>query len=149
LEDLAAAYLERYGVDVSTLPGGGAAGGLAGGLAALGARLVPGFDLVARALGVADRMMSSSLVVTAEGCLDGSSWTGKVVGGVSAMADQRGIGVLVVAGTVGAGGAEGARARGVEVVSLVERFGPGRALADPEGCVQAALSEVLIAKAGS
>ena len=34
-------------LDVPDLPGAGAAGGLAGGLAARGARLVPGFDLVA------------------------------------------------------------------------------------------------------
>ncbi|MSZ67771.1 MAG: glycerate kinase, partial [Actinobacteria bacterium] len=42
LERLVQMYKETYGVDVSRLPGAGAAGGLAGGLAALGANLVPG-----------------------------------------------------------------------------------------------------------
>src|SRR5207344_2095435 len=47
LERLVQVYVEDYGHDVSFLDGGGAAGGLAGGLAAIGAELVPGFDLVA------------------------------------------------------------------------------------------------------
>ena len=37
----------RFGVDVQSMEGSGAAGGLAGGLAALGATLVSGFELVA------------------------------------------------------------------------------------------------------
>ncbi|MFM9172139.1 MAG: glycerate kinase, partial [Acidimicrobiaceae bacterium] len=47
LEKLVQVYQQSYGVDVSEISGAGAAGGLAGGLAALGAQLVPGFDLVA------------------------------------------------------------------------------------------------------
>ena len=42
LAELAVRYRAEYGVDISALPGSGAAGGLAGGLAALGAELVPG-----------------------------------------------------------------------------------------------------------
>ncbi|HLY83847.1 MAG TPA: glycerate kinase, partial [Acidimicrobiales bacterium] len=56
LERLAQVYEEDRGVDVRPLPGGGAAGGLAGGLAAIGAELVPGFDLVAEALDLAERL---------------------------------------------------------------------------------------------
>ena len=44
------------GVDVTTVPGAGAAGGLAGGLVALGARIEPGFDLVAGLVGLAERL---------------------------------------------------------------------------------------------
>src|SRR5213078_972158 len=54
LERLAQVYERDHGVDVRNLAGAGAAGGLAGGLAALGARLVPGFDVVADALGLAE-----------------------------------------------------------------------------------------------
>ena len=46
----------RAGVDVTTVPGAGAAGGLAGGLVALGARIEPGFALVAGLVGLAGRL---------------------------------------------------------------------------------------------
>mgnify|MGYP003346728152 FL=1 len=52
LQRLTIDYKEKYGVDVSVIEGAGAAGGLAGGLAALGARLQPGFDIVAEELGL-------------------------------------------------------------------------------------------------
>ena len=41
---------------VPDLPGSGAAGGLAGGLAAIGARLLPGFDLVADRVGLDEQL---------------------------------------------------------------------------------------------
>ena len=55
------------------------AGGLAGGLAALGATLVPGFDVVADALSLAERVDDVDLVVTGEGFLDAQSFAGKAV----------------------------------------------------------------------
>jgi len=79
---LAEQYLDRTGVDVTGLEGGGAAGGLAGGLAAIGARLEPGFDVVAQAAGLEAAMADADLVITGEGRLDATSFTGKVVGGV-------------------------------------------------------------------
>ena len=45
LVEVAARYRRDTGVDVTTVPGAGAAGGLAGGLVALGARLEPGLRL--------------------------------------------------------------------------------------------------------
>src|SRR5210317_740406 len=56
LERLADVYREQYGIDIVDLPGSGAAGGLAGGLAALGGRLLPGFDLVADELELDERI---------------------------------------------------------------------------------------------
>ena len=82
LDRLAGEYRERTGVDVTSLEGGGSAGGLAGGLAAIGARLEPGFDVVAEAAGLYEALDGAALVVTGEGRLDGSSFAGKVVGGV-------------------------------------------------------------------
>ncbi len=82
LETLADAYLRRTGVDVRTLDGAGAAGGLAGGLAALGARLEPGFEVVATAAGLEEALEGATLVVTGEGRFDTTSLDGKVVGGV-------------------------------------------------------------------
>jgi len=143
LERLAEEYRRRFGVDVTALAGSGAAGGLAGGLAALGARLVPGFDLVAEVLEVADRVAGSELVLGAEGRLDASSWDGKVVGELARLARRAGVPMAAVVGSVGPGGHEGAAAAGMAVVDLSARFGPERALADAGGCLAEATAELL------
>ena len=125
-------------LDVPDLPGAGAAGGLAGGLAAVGARLVAGFDLVACRLGFDEKLADADLVVTGEGRLDATSFTGKVVGHVLERAATAGVETLVLAGEVAANSPIGA-------VSLIERYGPERALAEPAEClaelVETALAE--------
>jgi glycerate kinase len=145
LEQLASSYLELYSVDVSVLPGAGAAGGLAGGLAAIGARLTPGFALVAGIVGLAERIEESELVVTAEGRLDASSWTGKVVGEVADCAARNRVPLVVVAGAVDPEAAREAHRQGIELVDLSARFGRERALADPAACIGEGLREVLAA----
>ena len=67
LQRLAERYRAEFGLDVTALPGAGAAGGLAGGLAALGAELVPGFELVAARVGLAGALAGAELVITGEG----------------------------------------------------------------------------------
>jgi glycerate 2-kinase len=134
LERLAQIYVRDYGVDVSELAGSGAAGGLAGGLAAAGAELVPGFDVVADALSLGERIAGADLVITGEGTVDAESFEGKAVGGVVDLATATGVPVLVVAGEVLAGELPELPAS-VHLVSLVTRFGRERALADVAGCV--------------
>lgn len=82
LQRLSDVLRDRTGIDVTELPGGGAAGGLGGGLAALGAQLVSGFDAIADAVRLDDALDGADLVLTGEGRLDPSSFEGKVVGGV-------------------------------------------------------------------
>ncbi len=89
LERLAQMYLEEYGVDVRTLEGAGAAGGLAGGLAALGAQLVPGFDVVADEIELDERVDACDIVITGEGYLDDQSFAGKVVSGMQGLAELK------------------------------------------------------------
>lgn len=99
LERLVDLYRERYDIDVSEMPGAGAAGGLAGGLAAgLRAELAPGFDVVATEVGLPDAIEGADLVITGEGRLDASSFDGKVVGGVLEIAAEAGVPVGVVVG---------------------------------------------------
>jgi glycerate kinase len=101
LASLAEQYQQRTGVDVRALPGAGAAGGLAGGLAAIGAELEPGFEVVANAVGLDTAMEDVDLVVTGEGRLDATSFSGKVVGGVLEWAADAGVPhVAVIAGQV-------------------------------------------------
>jgi glycerate kinase len=123
---------------VPDLPGSGAAGGLAGGLAAIGARLLPGFDLVADRVGLDERLAEADLVVTGEGLVDATSFTGKVVGRVLDRAQDAGIEALVVAGDV----APGSR---IDALSLVARYGPERALAEPAECLMELVETALAA----
>ncbi len=128
LDALSGRYRDEYGVDVDRLEGAGAAGGLAGGLAALGARLVPGFALVAALVDLDRRVAAADLVVTGEGRLDTTSFEGKVVGGVLAAAGG-GVAALCVAGQIESGIERhwaGRRGR-VDAVSLVETVGKARA----------------------
>ncbi|MDT4905081.1 MAG: glycerate 2-kinase [Pseudonocardiales bacterium] len=135
---------QRFGVDVGAIPGGGAAGGLAGGLAAIGGRLRPGFDVVAERVGLAALIRSADLVITGEGRLDASSFDGKVVGGVAALARSAGVPVTAIVGDV-----EDGTEPPFPVVSLVERYGRTPALDDPLGSVQRATVELLAAAAST
>jgi glycerate kinase len=130
LERLVQVYVRDYGVDVTELVGSGAAGGLAGGLAVAGALLLPGFDVVADALDLAERVAGAGLVVTGEATLDAESFEGKAVGGVVELAVDAGVPVLIVAGEV-LGGELPELPASVTVVSLVDMFGRERAMEDP------------------
>ncbi len=143
LERLAADYQKKYGVDVTQLPGSGAAGGLAGGLAALGAHIVPGFEYLADLVGLDAHIEQADLVITGEGTLDAHSFDGKVVGGVIAMARRAGVPVAAAVGRVDRTELDSALLNDVNVVSLVERFGAERALDDTLDCVREVVTEQL------
>lgn len=140
LTRLVQVYQADYGVDVSALEGGGAAGGLAGGLVAAGARLVGGFDVVADEVDLHDRIEGADLVVTGEGFLDEQSFEGKVVGGVAELARAAGVMALAVVGEVLEGVAV---PPGLEVVSLVAELGRARAIGDTAAAVEEVLSRRL------
>ncbi len=135
-------YLDRFGVDVTTLARAGAAGGLAGGLAALGAELVDGFAAIADLVDLDAALDGAGLVVTGEGRLDGASLDGKVVGGVIDRAARFGVPVLVIAGQVDPAVVLPA---GVTAVSLIDRYGRDRAFGQTTALVTAAVTEHLMA----
>lgn len=125
-------------LDVPDLPGAGAAGGLAGGLAAVGATLVRGFDLVAGRLELDSHLLEADLVISGEGVLDSTSFTGKVVGGVLALASAAGVPSLVVAGEI-------VTNPPVDAVSLVAICGRRRAFAEPATCLAEIVEKELTA----
>ena len=98
LERVAQMYLEDRGKDVLTMEMAGAAGGFAGGLASVGATLVNGFDAVSEAVELLDSIEKADLVITGEGYVDGSSFEGKVVGGVLELAQETGTPAIVITG---------------------------------------------------
>jgi glycerate kinase len=85
-------------------PGSGASGGLGAALMALvGARLHPRFDITMQYLEFETLLSEADLVVTAEGSLDSQSVLGKVPCEVGRRAKRRGIPVIALAGSIGAG----------------------------------------------
>lgn len=130
--------LRAAAVDLASAPGAGAAGGLGGGILALGGTLVPGLQLVAEQLGLADAVARADLVVTGEGALDAESFNGKVVGGVVAAAQARGIPVLVLAGTVRPD-APADRLAALTVVDLSATYGRDASWRRTAGCVTRAV----------
>jgi glycerate 2-kinase len=92
------------GVDVATLPGGGASGGLGAGFAGLlGGRLHPRYEIVMQYLELDQLIEQADLVITAEGSLDGQTPFGKIPAEVAQRAKRHGLPVIVLAGTIGKG----------------------------------------------
>jgi glycerate kinase len=136
-------YAERVrqacGIDIGTLPGGGAAGGLAAGLVAFaGGRIDSGIEYLLRLLGFADQLAGCALVITGEGCLDAQSLAGKAPAGVARLASRHGVPVLAVAGSVELDPATLAGAGIVAAYSLTDLFGAERARSNAANALAAA-----------
>ena len=142
LERLVEVYRDEYGIDVAGLVHGGAAGGLGGGLAAVGATLVDGFELISEEVGLPEAMEDADLVVTGEGHLDGESFDGKVVGGVTSLAAELGVPCLVVVGSVDPD-LDRSHLEGFDVVDLTASVGEHAARTETCTHVAAAVTERL------
>lgn len=93
--------MKTIGIDVLSIPGGGAAGGLGAGLVAFcGATLKRGIDIVLEMTGFDARLQDANLVLTGEGKIDAQLDFGKALSGVVERASQLRKPVLAVAGIV-------------------------------------------------
>lgn len=142
LQQLAQRYESEYGIDIAEIPGSGAAGGLAGALAALGATLMPGFDIVAEEVGFDDAVRTADLVITGEGLLDDTSFDGKVVGSVCDYAAEAGTRVAAIVGDIDDAMDSHLRAR-VSAISLTEKFGAERSNSEVLRCLEMAARDLL------
>jgi glycerate kinase len=142
LEQLAQRYERDYGINVARMPGSGAAGGLAGGLAALGAKLIPGFDIVAEENGFDEAVKEHDIVITGEGLLDDTSFDGKVVGSVFDYAQDAKKRTLAIVGDIDEAMDASLRAE-IETISITEMFGTEMALQQVLRCVEDATTDVL------
>jgi len=138
-----AAAVHQDPTELTTAPGGGAAGGLGAALLACGGERVSGAGLVRELSGLDAAIESADLVITGEGSFDWQSLRGKLITAVAESAAARGLPCLVLAGQVSVGRREAAAA-GVEAAySVAEHAGGVEAsMADPAGTL-AALAEDL------
>ncbi len=89
------------GDDIAEMPGAGAAGGMGWGLMKFtGATLRSGFDIVADAVGLQEKIMQADVVITGEGSLDSQSLEGKGPIGVARLAKAQGKRVVAIAGHI-------------------------------------------------
>jgi glycerate kinase len=87
------------GVDVSALPGGGAAGGMGAGMAAfLSSPLKMGIEAVLDTVKFDKLLFGADLVITGEGKLDTQSLRGKAVIGIARRAKAHGVPVVAIVG---------------------------------------------------
>lgn len=99
--NFAAALERKFGLDITQIPGAGAAGGAAGTLrAALGAKIVPGIKLVLDMARFDQIIAGTQLIITGEGSIDSQTGMGKAVSGVVARATRAGVPVVALGGSV-------------------------------------------------
>jgi glycerate kinase len=99
LTRLADVVAEQFGFDYRDEPGAGAAGGLGFGLMSFcGARIRPGFDVVAESVGLESKVKDVDVVITGEGSLDRQTLEGKTPAGVAMLARKLGKPVYAMVG---------------------------------------------------
>jgi glycerate kinase len=99
LARLADVVAKEFGFDYRNEPGTGAAGGLGFGLMSFcGAKIRPGFDVVAEAVGLEAKINSADIVITGEGSLDRQTLEGKTPAGVARLARKLGKPVFAMVG---------------------------------------------------
>jgi glycerate kinase len=114
LTHFAAVIRRDLGLDVTQMPGGGAAGGFGAGMVAfLGAKLAPGATTLIDLLGYEQQLTRLDLVITGEGKLDAQTGGGKAVQRITEVANRAGVPVVAFAGTLDADSAA-LKAMGIE-----------------------------------
>ncbi len=119
-------------------PGAGAAGGTGYGLATfLHATLTPGGQAIATLTGLTDALTDADLVLTGEGAIDASTFTGKVVHTVWELARAKNVAVIAIGGKVAADVV--ATKPGLSAISTSETVGSlAQSFKDPIGAITAA-----------
>jgi glycerate kinase len=92
---------DQLGVDVLSVPGGGAAGAFSAGLMVfLGGRIQPGIDLLLAYNGFDEQVKAADLVITGEGQMDAQTVHGKGPLGAARRAQQYGVPTVAIVGSL-------------------------------------------------
>lgn len=101
LRNLAGLFKYKYGVDLQSVEGSGAAGGLGGAITAgLKGKLQSGVETIAGLTGLEEKVAAAEVIFTGEGSLDSQSLMGKVPVGVAKLAKKHGKKIIGIAGRV-------------------------------------------------
>ncbi len=104
MQNFAAVIDKKFGTDINSVVGGGAAGGLCAGLYAfLGAEIKSGAQTMLDISGFDDAVSGADCVITGEGRLDYQSADGKMISAIAERAKSKGVPVIAIVGSVGEG----------------------------------------------
>lgn len=121
LKALSTRIIKDLGVDVSEIPGAGAAGAMGAGIVAfLNGSLKSGINTVLELIRFDEIINGADLIFTGEGRIDSQSLRGKVVIGIAERAAKKGVPVIAVVGAIGEG-AEKAYEMGVSSIFSINR----------------------------
>ncbi|MEQ6122373.1 glycerate kinase [Reichenbachiella sp. MALMAid0571] len=101
LEHFSRTVQSAFGMDISGLEGGGAAGGIGAGAAVfLKAQILPGIQTVLEVTGYKEKLKGVDFIITGEGKLDEQTIQGKVIHGVDDISRANGIPYAIICGVV-------------------------------------------------
>ena len=121
LKHLSDVIKNNLGIDLSAMPGAGAAGGLGAGLAAFtGAKIQSGIETILDIVGFDNLLDGAALVLTGEGKIDNQSLSGKAVIGIARKAKLKNVPVIAVVGDIG-DNIDGVYQEGVTAVISINR----------------------------
>ena len=101
MSHFAAVVLAQFGVDLTQIPGAGAAGGLgAGAVLFLNGHLTEGVNLVIQHTQLARQLAGVDLVLTGEGRIDQQTLQGKLIAGITRLAREQNIPVVALCGSL-------------------------------------------------
>ncbi|MBO8171325.1 MAG: glycerate kinase [Bacillaceae bacterium] len=122
LANLADRIEEVTGISVHTLPGGGAAGGIGAVCHTFfQGKMEKGSDLVIRAGRLQEKLAGASLVITGEGKMDEQTARGKAPYGILKVAQNHGVPVVALAGSLGEGADRLVQHGFAGVISIIDR----------------------------
>jgi glycerate kinase len=115
-------YFKDYGVDLSNLKGGGAAGAMGAGMVAFfNSKLQMGINAVLDTVDFIKKIQGADYIFTGEGKIDSQSLRGKVVIGVSRVAKRYGVPVIAIVGGA-EGDMQGAYSEGVSAIFTINKL---------------------------
>ncbi len=86
-------------INLSILPGSGAAGGLGGALMTLGFEVQPGFKTISEMIRLEERISQADVIITGEGRVDSQTGGGKVPYSIAKLAEKHNKDVIVLCGS--------------------------------------------------
>lgn len=98
---LAGLIQKQFGLDLAAMPGAGAAGGLgAGAVLFLNGNLTEGVNLLIKHTQLAEKMIGADLILTGEGRIDNQTLQGKLIAGITRLAQEQPIPVVALCGSL-------------------------------------------------